>query len=154
MKNFITILVVMALATTAGNAAIHNVKDYGAVGNGAADDTAAIQSAINAATATLGRGEAVYFPAGVYKLTSTLTIPTTSQGVNLEGEGRTRTMLYRNTDYGDTLTIGTSSNAFIENVNITGLFFYHDYGGFENGHPPSSMVNIPERLPVVKWYCI
>lgn len=42
-----------------------NVRDYGAVGNGVADDTAAIQSAINAS-------KAVYFPAGNYLITDTL----------------------------------------------------------------------------------
>lgn len=44
-----------------------NVKDFGAVGDGVADDTAAIQSAINA-------GGNVDFPAGTYKITSPLTV--------------------------------------------------------------------------------
>jgi hypothetical protein len=43
-----------------------SVKDFGAVGNNIADDTAAIQAAINT-------GKAVFFPAGTYKITSTLT---------------------------------------------------------------------------------
>ncbi len=47
----------------------YNVKDYGAIGNGAADDTAAIQTAINAATAT---GGTVYFPRGIYNISSSL----------------------------------------------------------------------------------
>lgn len=47
-----------------------NVKDYGAAGNGIADDTAAIQAAINAVPAA---GATVYFPAGQYKI-STLAI--------------------------------------------------------------------------------
>lgn len=42
-----------------------NVKDHGATGDGVTDDTAAIQSAINAA-ATFGAG--VYFPRGTFKL--------------------------------------------------------------------------------------
>ena len=44
-----------------------NVLDFGAVGDGAADDTASIQAAIDA-----GVGNAVYFPAGEYKVTSSL----------------------------------------------------------------------------------
>jgi hypothetical protein len=44
-----------------------NVKDFGAVGDGVADDTAAIQSAFNA-------GYNVVFPEGVYNVTSTLYI--------------------------------------------------------------------------------
>ncbi len=43
---------------------------FGAVGNGVADDTAAIQAAINAAI-TAGGGS-IFLPKGIYKLTSTL----------------------------------------------------------------------------------
>jgi hypothetical protein len=54
-----------------------NVKDYGAVGNGVADDTAAIQAAFNAAHASIVPGTfgsaPVYFPQGRYLVTSTLT---------------------------------------------------------------------------------
>lgn len=46
------------------SAKVVNVRDYGAVGNGVADDTAAIQSAIDAATAA--GGGIVWFPVGVY----------------------------------------------------------------------------------------
>lgn len=48
-----------------------NVKQYGAVGNGTTDDTAAIQAALNAAVS----GSAVFFPQGVYIVSSTLTFP-------------------------------------------------------------------------------
>jgi hypothetical protein len=44
-----------------------NVKSYGAHGDGVTDDTAAIQNAI-----TNGSTHIVYFPAGVYKVSSTL----------------------------------------------------------------------------------
>ena len=61
-------------ARTLGNRAadIVNVKDFGAVGDGVADDTAAIQAAINAA-GIAGGGE-VYFDRGTYKVTSTLAV--------------------------------------------------------------------------------
>lgn len=55
---------------------VYNVKAYGATGDGATDDTAAIQSAIDAALSnviTNGYGGVpVFFPAGKYKITSTL----------------------------------------------------------------------------------
>jgi hypothetical protein len=59
-----------------------NVKDYGAVGDGVADDTAAIQAALNAVTVG---GRAVYLPAGRYKVTSTLTV--TQDGTTIFGDG-------------------------------------------------------------------
>lgn len=43
-----------------------DVTDYGATGNGTTDDTASIQSAINAA----GQNHVVYFPAGTYRFTT------------------------------------------------------------------------------------
>lgn len=46
-----------------------DVVAWGATGNGKTDDTAAIQSALDAAT----KGETVVFPEGRYKVTSTLT---------------------------------------------------------------------------------
>ena len=60
-----------------------SVKDFGAVGDGVADDTAAIQAAADAAFAA---GKPVYAPAGVYKLTAQVVFRT-----GLVGDGKTRT---------------------------------------------------------------
>lgn len=48
---------------------IINVKDFGAVGDGATDDTNAIQKAVSAATNTL-----IYFPHGTYLVSDTITL--------------------------------------------------------------------------------
>lgn len=62
---------------------IYNVKcDFGAVGNGTTDDTAALVNAIAAAHAA-GNG-IVYMPVGTYKFTTGLVVP---QGVTLRGSG-------------------------------------------------------------------
>lgn len=53
-----------------------NVTDYGAIGDGSADDTAAVNAAI-AALNSAGKGN-LYFPAGTYKCTSALTTITAS----------------------------------------------------------------------------
>lgn len=49
-----------------------NVKQYGATGNGVTDDTAAIQAAVDAVRTA--EGGSLYFPAGTYLTSSTLTI--------------------------------------------------------------------------------
>jgi hypothetical protein len=67
-----------------------NVKDYGAVGNGVTDDTAAIQAAINAAGAdtTSGTRIPVFLPIGTYKTTAPITL---YKGTRLLGASTTIT---------------------------------------------------------------
>lgn len=90
-----------------------SVKDYGAVGDGVADDTAACQAAINQAVAVGGE---VYFPSGKYKITGgglqiTLGISTyDTQRVNLRGAGKGNTQI---------LYTGTG-NAVRYDGNVTG----------------------------------
>jgi hypothetical protein len=59
-----------------------SVKDFGAVGDAVTDDTAAIKAAIasiRARTNISNRfGGAIYFPTGIYKITDTLELATTS----------------------------------------------------------------------------
>ena len=58
-------LLAIAMLAEPAQAAVHNVKDYGAVGNGSANDTAAINRAITAANAA--GGGTVQFPSGTYR---------------------------------------------------------------------------------------
>jgi parallel beta-helix repeat protein len=68
---------------------VFNVKTYGAVGNGSTDDTAAIRSAIRAASAT---GGIVFFPPGVFVLPSLLTCKSLNN-VSFQGSGQSITIL-------------------------------------------------------------
>jgi len=89
------------------------VKDYGAVGDGTTDDTAAIQAAITAA----GAGGRVYFPTGTYLLTSTINCLTNQQ---LIGNGVNNTIIRRYANYGNTFNFDNAGSA-----NIKGMWFYH-----------------------------
>lgn len=57
-----------------------SVRSAGAMGNGVTDDTAALQNVINSATSA---GNIVYFDAGTYLVTSTISIP---PGAKIVGE--------------------------------------------------------------------
>lgn len=74
--------------TTNGSTDWFNVKNYGAVGNGVADDTTAINTAIAAAAAL---GGVVYLPAGTYATSASLVI--TADGVYLRGDGMANTVI-------------------------------------------------------------
>ena len=61
-----------------------SVKDFGAIGNGIADDTDAIQAAINAVTSLSGasKGGEVFIPPGYYRTTAPILM---KHGVSLRG---------------------------------------------------------------------
>lgn len=71
-----------------------SVKDFGAVGDGVTDDTAAIQAAVNAATISCGY---VYLPAGTYKISSTIEVQATAASSNhycsFAGDGPSKSVI-------------------------------------------------------------
>ena len=69
-------------------AEVKNVKDFGAVGNGQNDDTAAIQAAVNRTDApysSTNRGT-IYFPVGRYKVSSPITFEEADINIAFIGE--------------------------------------------------------------------
>ena len=90
-------------------ATIVNVRSFGATGDGAADDRAAIAAAI----ASLGGAPGVaYFPAGNYLMKSTLALP---GGVVLRGERASNTTLTIE-HIGDGITISGSQSGVFQPV--------------------------------------
>jgi hypothetical protein len=78
-----------------------SVKDFGAVGDGVVDDTAAIQAAIDY-VATIGPssvGGIVYVPEGTYRITSTIISAPTGGQVGILGAGQFATVFKPDGDF-------------------------------------------------------
>ena len=70
------------------NETVINVLDYGAKGDGVADDTASINSALLVAS-----GSKLYFPKGTYNISSLDTLP---NNTHIFGDGIDETILFHN----------------------------------------------------------
>jgi hypothetical protein len=75
-----------------------SVKDFGAVGNGVADDTTAIQAALNSGAST------IYINAGTYKVSSQITVPA---NVSVIGEGKNISIITAEDNTTGTFTNGS-----------------------------------------------
>lgn len=84
-----------------------NVKELGAKGDGSTDDTAVIKSALQA-------GGGVYFPAGTYRVTSTIAV--TNKGLHMFGDSTATRILF---------DPSTTNDNF--------LAFNYDNGGYDDG---------------------
>ncbi len=95
-----------------------SVKDFGAKGDGVTDDTAAIQAAI-----TANAGGVIFFPAGVYKITSTILVSANS--TRLVGDERRARILNEGT--GDAIKFYSTTTAqtdFLSGCGISGFYIY------------------------------
>ncbi len=91
--------------------AYFNIRDNGAVGDGIADDTVAIQATITSAVAN--GGGIVLFPPGTYKVSSTLIVG--GVGVHLRGFGASTSTILVPANAGDTIKfIGVDSGGIFD----------------------------------------
>lgn len=96
-----------------------NVKDFGALGDGVTDDTAAINAALSSGA------KLVYFPVGTYVVSSQLTVP---PGVCLEGAAMFSTWIARTaTHTQDTMVVGQDvAGSTAGSFTIRNLTFYRN----------------------------
>jgi hypothetical protein len=91
---------------------IVSVLDFGAVGNGTTDDTAAIQAALNT-------GKNVYLPPGSYRITSGLSMVASGQRMYGEGGAGWLTIIEWDGASGvNVITISGLQHCIIESINI------------------------------------
>jgi hypothetical protein len=96
-----------------------SVKDFGAVGDGVTDDTAAIQAAIDA-----NGGAVIFFPVGTYKITSPILITVAS--TRLVGDAQRARIYNAGTDDAFKFySILTAQTDFLSNCAISGFYIYH-----------------------------
>ncbi|CAH9016435.1 conserved hypothetical protein [Vibrio phage 468E53-1] len=101
-----------------------SVKDFGAIGDGVTDDTAALQSALSA-------GKPLRLPAGDYRVSSQILLHT---GSRLIGEGRDRTSITASGGSGTTMiaTNGNIVDAGIEGVTLDANFYFESCAYLSN----------------------
>lgn len=93
---------------------VFNVKDHGAIGNGATDDTAAIQATINLASAT---GGIVFLPSGTYNLSSSLTL---ANNITIAGAGWGSTFIQQNSTTSSAFVQADASTIRFQSIRING----------------------------------
>ena len=120
-----------------------SVKDFGAVGDGVTDDTAAIQAAVDANLQSV-----IYFPEGIYKITSPIQLDT---NVFLQGEvynfGGTQIVPYDCAAFkidGDLVDDGFAFNVRIKDmfINCTNVTNAQDYIIYLNNAYRCNLENI------------
>jgi parallel beta-helix repeat protein len=85
-----------------------SVKDFGAVGDGVTDDTAAIQAALNS-------GASVFLPSGTYNISSALTISTNGQEFIGQGKGKS---IIKQTATNKNGIIITGNNVYVGHLQV------------------------------------
>lgn len=96
-----------------------SVKDFGAVGDGVTDDTAAINRAFNELFARESNTEvrrSLFFPAGVYLVSNVIKIPTYAK---VHGEGKNSTIIKQNTE-SSVATLADSKQQIAPNLGSNG----------------------------------
>ena len=91
---------------------IVSVKDFGAVGDGTTDDTAAIQAAI-----TANYDGSIYFPPGTYKVASTLNI---TDAISIYGAGRDATIITWTSTTLDVISVASATAVHFQGIKFDG----------------------------------
>ena len=115
-----------------------DVRAKGALGNGSADDTAAINSCIT----TLSGGGVLYLPPGNYKITSTITVGT--QGILFKGAGYQASQITTSGDFTALIFNASGGHGGIDNLWVI---------GFQDAAATTNTVRVTSGVPVYFSNC-
>ena len=109
----------------------YNVKDFGAKGDGSADDTNAIKKAIEK---VYDFGGAVFIPAGRYRVTSEIKVP---MGVRVEGIEAKTVKKWRDVEdhTGKTFAAEAAGIAYMNAENFSGTWIIVEHGAGNINNP-------------------
>jgi hypothetical protein len=132
--------------TALTNLGVINVLDYGAVGDGVTDDTAAIQAAMDAAVAA--GGSTVRIPAGSYNISSQLqhkgSVP-----IKLIGEGHRKTLLVATASFNAIIDLaGAACGTAADTAGTVDTFTIVD-GGYYTSAPTATVTGDGTTPPTV-----
>ena len=94
---------------------VYNVKEYGAIGDGSTDDSAAIQRAVDSVTS---EGWIIFVPTGTYLLGSEIAV---SNPVNFIGQGRASSIFKRTTN-GYHLVFSNTDHVSVQDIGFDGNY--------------------------------
>ena len=114
------------------------VHDFGAKGDGRADDTAAIQSAIDAARGA-GHGAIAYLPTGRYRVSRTLTV--TGRDYTVGGSGFRCGLVWGGEQGLPLIAVHSVHNVHLSNLAVGN----HDFGPMTHG--PDLLITSPQGTP-------
>lgn len=107
------------------NGLVLDVKTFGAIGDGIVDDTTAINNAISSAAST---DRDVYFPAGIYKITSTVISSarlTFAEGAKIDSPNASFLQLNKGYNAGPYQVFGAGITVYIRYWTMDVLYFEH-----------------------------
>jgi hypothetical protein len=115
-----------------------DIRDYGAIGNGVADCTAAIQAALDAAVGA--GGGTVFIPAGLWRVAGGVTVaPPKTVPLSLRGEGWASALLWERD--ADLLTFAPANGEPLAHALLT------DFAVLCGGAAPKSAASAALRFP-------
>ena len=131
-----------------------NVKDYGAKGDGVADDTAAIQAAIDDVIVTGNLG-GIFFPPGNFQVSLTGLVVSSAEGMQITGAGKNASKLqFIAEDHGGVARTLLGLSGGCTDIEINGLDLDGNQANITDPATGSVLLNTGDTSDLEAHHCI